>query len=219
MTLLNKLHMLAGLLLFSVTPVFAVNNFVIGSFSTGNLEHWESHAFKGQTEYRIASDPTNGKVLKAISAGKASGLYNKQTINLDKTPFINWSWRVENSLIGLNEQSKSGDDYAARIYVLVDGGLRFWQTKSINYVWAGNSQKLSHWPNAYTGDSVIMFALRSKEDKLNTWYTEKRNVKEDFKNLLGKDIHSIDAVAIMTDTDNSGLTAASEYGDIYFSEK
>jgi hypothetical protein len=121
-------------------------------------------------------------------------------------------------LNGLNEQSKVGDDYAARVYVVVKGGLAFWQTRAINYVWAGNTQKDSVWANAFAGDHAMMLALRGPEAPLNIWQTEKRDIRADFKQLLGQNIQSIDAVAIMTDTDNSGGQVSAAYGDIWFSK-
>ncbi len=64
-----------------------------------------------------------------------------------------------------------------------------------------------------------MVALRGKADPLNTWMTEKRNVREDFKRYLGLDVQFIDAVALMTDTDNSHQAATAFYSDITFSSK
>lgn len=63
-----------------------------------------------------------------------------------------------------------------------------------------------------------MMALRNRQDKLSTWYFEKRNVYEDLKRLFGTEFHSIDAIAIMTDSDNSHGQAKAYYGDIFFSE-
>lgn len=188
---------------------------VIGDFSSGSLEHWESKEFKGQTNYQLTKldDIT---VLKAQSTHSASGLFKKQRIDLRKTPVLNWRWRTENRLGNLNEQSKSGDDYAARVYVVVSGGLAFWRTKAINYVWASTSPKGKIWPNAFAGDHAMMIALRSSGDETGSWYTEKRNILADLKQFFGDGIDSIDAVAIMTDTDNARGSATAYYGDIYF---
>lgn len=183
----------------------------------GDLNHWEPHTFKGQTEYQLVSEAANQQVLKATSNASASGLIKKQRIDLTKTPFITWRWKVGNLLTHVQERTKAGDDYAARLYVVLDGGVFFWQTKSINYVWASNTSKQTVWPNAYAGDAVKMLALRDKTDPLNTWFTEKRNVHEDFKRLMGLDVQFIDAVALMTDTDNSREAATAFYGDIWFS--
>ncbi len=159
------------------------------------------------------------KVLKAESKDTASGLFYEQRIDLQKTPFINWRWRVENLMDSVNEQDKSGDDFVARIYVIKSGGLVFWNSKAINYVWSSASAKEKSWPNPFAGDHVMMTAVRSSADKTGTWYTEKRNLRADFKRLTGEDIQYIDAVAVMTDTDNAHGEAKAYYGDIYFSAK
>jgi len=63
-----------------------------------------------------------------------------------------------------------------------------------------------------------MMSIRSKEDRVHQWYSESRNVRDDFEVLFGKQVSYIDVVAIMTDTDNTGSSAESFYGDIYFSK-
>lgn len=189
----------------------------IGNFSHNSLEGWETHRFKGETHYRLQL--AEGKtVLHADSQDAASGLFKEQRIDLRQTPFLNWSWRVDKPLRGLDEQSKAGDDYAARIYVVVRGGWAFWQTRAINYVWAGSSAQGKVWPNAFAGEHAMMLALRDAQTPLNLWQSEKRNLRDDFKRLTGADIVSIDAIAIMTDTDNSAGQTASDYGDIWFSK-
>jgi hypothetical protein len=189
----------------------------LGEFSRNRLDGWERKDFKGETRYRLRT--VDGVVaLQAESRAAGSGLFKEQRIDLEQTPFLNWSWRIAGRLSCLNEQSKTGDDYAARIYVVVKGGLAFWQTKAINYVWAGNTAKDTVWPNAFAGDHAMMMALRGPEAALNVWYSEKRNVRADLQKLLGEDLRFIDAVALMTDTDNSGGQVLAYYGDIWFSK-
>ncbi|MEI6267501.1 MAG: DUF3047 domain-containing protein [Methylococcaceae bacterium] len=194
---------------------------MIGSFSSGSLDHWEAREFKGKTDYQLV-DLAGTQVLKAESATSASGLFNEQRIDLQKTPVMNWRWHIKNRLGNdINEQEKSGDDYAARIYVVVNGGVTFWQTKAINYVWASTSPVGKVWPNAYAyagaNGKMTMIALRSSSDQTDTWYSEKRNILADLKHQFGEDIRYIDAVAIMTDTDDSHGKVTAYYGDIYFS--
>ena len=191
---------------------------MIGRFLSASLEHWEIKEFKGQTHYQL-TDLDGVQVLKADSADSASGLFNKQRIDLQKTPIMHWRWRIENRLSTTNEQAKSGDDYAARVYVVVGGGLAFWRTQAINYVWAGASPKGKVWPNAYAGDHAMMIALRSSGDQTGVWYTEQRNILADLKQQFGAEIGYIDAVAIMTDTDDTHGKVTAYYGDIYFSDR
>ena len=196
----------------------AEEKLIIGAFSSGTLDHWESKEFKGATHYKIV-ELAGTNALKAESTGSASGLFNEQRIDLHKTPIMNWRWHIENRLgSNLNEQEKSGDDYAARVYVVVNGGAAFWQTKALNYVWSSTSPVGKVWPNAYAGANgkMTMIALRSSTDKTGTWYSEKRNILDDLKHQFGEDIQYIDAVAIMSDSDDSQGKVTAYYGDIYF---
>jgi len=196
----------------------AEEKIMLGAFSTGSLEQWESKRFKNQTLYQLV-ELDGSQILKADSNDSASGLFKTQRIDLQKTPVLNWRWRIENRLETRNEQIKTGDDYAARVYVVISGGLAFWQTKAINYVWANASAKGTVWPNAYAGKSAVMIAMRSAADPTGTWFSEKRDVLADLKQHFGEDVRYIDAVAIMTDTDDSKGKATSYYGDIYFSQR
>jgi len=205
------------LTILAVQNLAAEPKLPLGEFSRSHLDGWEHKSFKGETRYQLQI--LDGvMVLQADSQGAASGLFKEQRIDLEQTPFLNWSWRVANRLNGLNEQSKAGDDYAARIYVVVKGGLAFWQTKAINYVWASNTAKDTVWPNAFAGDHAMMLALQGPEAPLNVWRSEKRNVQADLKRLFGEDLRTIDAVALMTDTDNSGGQVTAFYGNIWFSK-
>jgi hypothetical protein len=64
----------------------------------------------------------------------------------------------------------------------------------------------------------MMIALRSSSDQTGTWYTEKRNILADLKQQFGEELRYIDAVAVMTDTDNAQGKVTAYYGDIYFSK-
>jgi hypothetical protein len=207
----------AFLMVLAIQNSVAESRLPLGEFSRNQLDGWEQKSAEGETQYQLETmgDLT---VLKANSQASASGMFKEQLIDLEKTPFINWSWRIANRLNGLIEQSKAGDDYAARLYVVVKGGLAFWQTKAINYVWASNTAKETIWPNAYAGEQLMMLALRGPEAAVNVWQTEKRNVRADLQKLFGEDIRYIDAIALMTDTDNSQSQVSAFYGDIWFSK-
>jgi hypothetical protein len=192
------------------------NRISISNFASEQLNNWQTKSFKGQTQYTLTR-LDNYPVLKAESDNSASGLFKEQRIDLLKTPYLNWNWRIDNRLGKLNEQHKSGDDYAARVYVVISGGWAFWKTRAVNYVWANNSQKGDTWANAFAGKNAMMVAVRSSGDKTKQWYTEKRNVLEDLEKFYGEPIRYIDAVAIMTDTDNAKGKATAYYGDIFFS--
>ena len=187
----------------------------VGLFSNMDTSGWKEKSFNGNTQYQIISE--QGKTsLRAVADMSASAFYKKIKVDLNTTPYLNWSWRVDKSLNELNEQTKQGDDYAARIYVIVKLGLAPWNTKALNYVWS-SSKGESTWPNAYT-DKAIMIPMRSRHDSNSQWYMEKVNVMKDFKQHFGIDVDKIDGIAIMTDTDDSELSAIARYGDIFFTQ-
>ncbi len=211
------------------TPALSLAGVVskVANFSEGNLTDWEEKSFEGNSQYRFVDAQTAGinsqeikdkqQVLRASTQGKASGLFKEVNIDLTKTPYLNWSWQVQNLFKDNDERSKEGDDYPARIYVVVSGGVFFWNTKAINYVWSSNQPVGSEWPNAFTGNAK-MLAVRSGEKQLGQWITERRNVREDLKKLFGEDVKKIDAIAVMVDGDNTGQSATAYFGDIFFSD-
>lgn len=213
----NKL-LLSAALIMACSAVSADTQIKLGEFSKGSLTGWERKVFSGQTQYQIKQQG-NLKSLSATSNKGASGLGVRKRIDLTKTPFLNWSWRVDKPLPPLKEKTKAGDDYAARLYVIIDGGIFIWKTKALNYVWSSNPGKGTKWNNAFAPRNARMLAIRDSRDGPGQWQNEKQNVAEDFKNLYGFTPRYIDGVALMTDTDNSGGSAAASYGDIFFSTK
>ena len=189
---------------------------LVGEFSRRILSGWEEKEFSGHTRYQLKRRADDVSALYAVSQASASGLFKKIHIDLNKTPYLNWSWKIDQPLKGLDEHSKEGDDYAARIYVVKKHALFFWKTRALNYVWSSNQVRLSQWDNAYTSQAK-MLAVQGKHSPVGQWVSEKRNIKQDLKKIFGEDISEIDVVAIMTDTDNSGWSTSAWYGDIYFS--
>lgn len=214
---LKKLYVTALLATLFWTSHVHAERIDIGLFSQNGLNSWDEKSFVGNTRYEIVNSE-NLTFVKAETNASASGLFREIDIDLNKTPYLNWSWKVANTYQGNDERSKDGDDYPARIYVVVSGGLFFWKTRAINYVWSSNQPVDTKWENAYT-KNARMIALRSGENNSEQWLTEKRNIRDDLKQLFGEEIDEINAIAIMSDSDNSGQSATAWYGDIYFSSE
>lgn len=202
---------------FLLLNTLASGNIVVGQFSAASLQSWQNKVFAGETQYTLTVDE-GMQVLRAESNASASGLYREIEVDLTQTPYLNWSWKVDNVLQNIDERTKAGDDFPARVYLVVSGGALFWQTQSLVYVWSSQHPVGSRWNNPFT-DNARHIAVRSGTDQSGQWLQEKRNVKKDFEALFGTSIDRIDAVAIMTDTDNSGQAAVAWYGDIYFSSE
>ena len=205
-----------GLLTILLVSSVMAENRTVDVLTLPGLGDWKAKKFSGETSYELV-DIDDRQAIKAVSNSSASGMIREIKVDLTKTPYLNWSWKVDSTLGELDETNKSGDDYAARVYVVISGGMFFWRTRAINYTWASAQPRGSSWPNAYTGN-VVMVAVDSGQEHAGQWVTRRRNVLQDLKILHGIDKTQIHAVAIMTDTDNSNKSATAYYGDIYFTE-
>ena len=209
------------LFLFCLSVLFTKNvysqNIEVFSFTEEELKTLKVKKIKKLTEYQIGSN-ANGNFLRAKAEGQASGLGKEIKINLDKTPFINITWKVENNLNGINERSKKGHDFAARVFVVKKTGITALSNRAINYVFSSNEDIGENWNSPYTKNSID-YVLSTTKINDNEWITVKSNVKNDFKNLHNLDVNEIDGVAILTDTDNSKMKAVSYYQNIYFSSE
>ena len=87
--------------------------------------------------------------------------------------------------------------------------------RALNYVFSSNNNVGQSWTSPYTKKSIDYVLSTTKENK-NEWVTVKVNVKEHFKKFHDLDVSEINGLAIMTDTDNSKLTAIAYYQNINF---
>ena len=168
-----------------------------------------------KTQYTVGTNE-NGNYLKSIADNAASGLGKEIKIDLNKTPFINITWKIEKDLFGIKENTKKGHDYAARVFVIKKTGATPLSNRAINYVFSSNNEVGSNWPSPYTKKSIDN-VLASTKDNLNEWITVKSNVKKDFKKFHDLDVNELDGIAIMSDTDNSKLKSIAYFQNIYFS--
>jgi len=192
-------------------------NVTVFNFTEDELKTLKVKKVKGETTWRLGLNE-NGNFIKAEAEGKGSGLGKEVKIDLSKTPFINITWKVEKDLSGINEKTKKGHDYAARVFVIKKTGSTMLSNRAINYVFSSNQSVDENWRSPYTKKSVD-YVLSTTKENLDTWVTVKANVKEHFKKFHNLDVVDLTAVAIMLDTDNSKLKAISYFQNIYFSTK
>ena len=193
-------------------------NINIFKFTEQELTELDVRKVRGadnETIYSVGSNE-NGNFLKAVADNAASGLGKEVKIDLNKTPFINITWKIEKDLQGFNENSKKGHDFAARVFAVKKTGATPLSNRAINYVFSSNSVVGQSWPSPYTKKSIDN-VLATTKDNLNVWVTVKANVKEDFKKFHDLDVNELDGLAIMADTDNSKMKSISYFQNIYFS--
>ena len=216
---LTKFIKIIAIYLLIMSSVCA-EKLMVFDFTEEELNSLEVRKVRGadaKTLYSIGNNE-NGSYLKAVAENAASGVGKEIKINLDKTPFINITWKIEKDLKGIKENTKKGHDFAARVFVIKKTGATPLSNRAINYVFSSNSNVGETWPSPYTKKSIDS-VLASTKSNLNEWVTVKANVKEDFKKFHDLDVEELSGIAIMADTDNSKLTAVSYYQNIFFSSE
>lgn len=200
--------------LLSTAAVGRTEELEVSQFEREGMRGWTPKIFKDKTDYRLTKE-NEQVVIQATSHGAASGLVKQIVFSPAKYRYLRWSWRIEQTIQGGDEKTKAGDDYAARLYVVFPGSF-FWQTRAINYIWANQLQKGESVPNAFTAQAM-MVAVESGPSFAGRWLDEERNIWEDYQRLFGEEPKEAVAIAIMTDTDNTGESAVAWYGDIVIS--
>jgi len=184
---------------------------LVDDYQNGLSPHWQEKRFKGKTHYTVVRED-GLQCIRAVSRASASALIYKMEYDLRDYPWLTWTWKVEDILVKGNATIRAGDDYAARVYVVFPS-VAFWRTKTLVYIWANKLPQAKAVPNPFTSNAV-MVAVESGREKRGQWLLEKRNVLDDYREYFGEDPPKAGAVAIMTDTDNTGEDATAWYGPI-----
>jgi len=196
------------------------NEIKVFNFSETELSQLDVRKVRGadnKTIYTLGSNE-NGNFLKAVADNAASGLGKEIKIDLNKTPFINITWKIEKDLPGIKENTKKGHDFAARVFAVKKTGATPLSNRAINYVFSSNNKVGFNSPSPYTKKSIDN-VLATTKNNFNEWITVKANVKEDFKKFHDLNVNELDGLAIMSDTDNSKMKAIAYFQNIYFSAK
>ena len=208
------------IIFFIINNVSFADVVKVFDFTENELSELEVRKVRGadnKTIYAVGSNE-NGNFLKAVADNAASGLGKEVKIDLNKTPFINITWKIEQDLPGIKENTKKGHDFAARVFAVKKTGATPLSNRVINYVFSSNNPIGFNSPSPYTKKSIDN-VLASTQNNLNKWITVKANVKDDFKKFYDLDVNELDGLAIMSDTDNSKMRAVAYYQNIYFSDE
>lgn len=186
-----------------------------------------------RTRYTLVDD-AGITVLRAESKAAASGLSKPLRVNPLEFPWLRWRWKIDNLIASADLRNKEGDDFPARLYVMFDYPLEKLsfgdRTKlrlaralfdpelpaaTLCYVWDNRTPPETIAPSAYS-DRVRLIVVASGAARVGRWVEFERDVAADFRAAFGEDAPPIQAIAIATDTDNTGAFATARFGDISF---
>lgn len=229
---------------FAVSAWPQADTLMVGVFSTLRAgaalpESWRPlgvSSAKNTTRYSLVADD-GVTVVRADAIASASAMSRTIKVNTTEFPVLRWRWKVAQVIKNGDIHSKEGDDYAARVYVMFDLPLEKLsfadRTKlrlaralhdptlpaaTLCYVWDNKAPAGTIVPSSYT-NLMRMIVVESGASRVNQWLTVERDIAADFKAAFGIDAPAVSAVAIATDTDNTGETAIAFFGDISFNKQ
>jgi len=188
---------------------------------------------KRPTRYSLVRDEgTMG--LRADAEASMASVVHPLHLDASRLPLVSWRWKASNTLRKADINTRAGDDYAARVYVLFDydtarlpllkrmklalARKRYgadMPAAALCYVWDAKAAVGTSTWSAYT-DRVRMVVVESGATNLGRWREVERNVQADFRAAFGEEPPAISGVAVVTDTDNTGESASTLFGDIRF---
>ncbi len=183
---------------------------------------FELVADEGRTVLLVNSTASAAKVGIPLTAEAGSGAR------------LEWRWKVSDALVNADMNTKSGDDFAARVYVFFAvplSALSFGErnririarflsgaeipTAALCYVWDNKHPIGFIRASPYT-NRVRMIVLQSGANHAGQWLNESRDVAVDFKTAFGGDAPAITGVAVGSDTDQTGESVRTWFGDVAF---
>lgn len=199
----------------------------------GAWRPWQLSRLKKLTSYQLVDDD-GSVVVKAMSAASASGLLHPLDIDVRELPVLQWRWKVPRLIEGANNARRSTEDAPVRIVLSFDGDIASLPLEermffdrvraftghdlpyaTLMYIWENQAAPGTIIPNPHSA-RIRMIVAESGSARTGAWKFESRNVYEDYKRAFDAEPGRITAIAIMTDTDNTGASVEAFYGDIAF---
>lgn len=219
--------LLLGLAILGNPALLPAETFFREDFN--DLTRWTPFHFpkiKVHSVYSIAQIDGES-ALETKSQASASALIMKETFDASAFPKLRWRWKVANLYSKANPDTKTGDDYPIRVYVMfkydptkakglnkIKYGLakslygQYPPHSSLNYVWASGPTQKAIFPNPYT-DRAMMVVLEQGKLKMGTWVEESVDILTDYRRAFGEDPPAQATLAVMNDSDNTGESAVS----------
>ncbi|KGI77690.1 hypothetical protein LF63_0108705 [Oleiagrimonas soli] len=193
---------------------------------------WHDYAMsrhKPAAAIRLVRD--DGVTVLHIDADHDAGAI-AYPLDLPAATRLRWRWKVDHSVAAADMNRRSGDDFAARVYVFFDvprSHLSLYQrmklslaqrvlghpmpTAAICYVWDNRHAVGTIAPSPFfSGMRTIV--LQSGNAHAGIWQTESRDLAADFRAAFGHAAPHITGIALAADTDNTGGKAQAWFGDL-----
>ena len=185
-----------------------------------NWVAWEFDRVDRPSKYEIV-EKAGRSVLRMESIGGGSGLIGQEHLRAEEGLSLRWRWRADRLPEVSDPLRRSGDDFAARIYVIFEqdedeaGWLERWALRNapfrdegilpergIAYALTDHTGLPDHYPNPYSS-RVVMFPVTLDESETGEWQDAESNPVADYRKAFADAPPERFRLAIMCDSDDS----------------
>ena len=227
-----------GIIASSIAALVAATEIVwIGHFTTPGPPPppWRMVSLSGTrpTSYRVAIE-AGRPALEANVDRSMSLMARPIRVDLHKTPMLCWRWIVSGPVKKADMTRRSGDDYAARVYVAFDvldsalsGSARMklriarslfnknLPDAAVVYVWDNTHAVGTSRKSSYTDRSQLIVA-ESGAAHAGQWVAERVDVASDFAKAFPDQPGTPTELAVAADGDNTNSSGNAAFADIHF---
>lgn len=181
--------------------------------------HWEGRAGWRQSRTKEAEDlyytiqvEEGDYYLKAETQGRATNAGREANVNLRLFNKLRWRWRVHKLPEGGNEGEEDKNDSGAAVRLVFRGGML---PKTLKYVWS-STLPVGAETVSPASDKTKVIVLRSGPDSAGEWVWEEVDAYDDYRRLFGGEPRLVQALAVITDSDNTNSPVSADYDDFVF---
>jgi hypothetical protein len=158
---------------------------ILDKHKTTALAEWNKPVLFGKGHWEVVDD-SGEQVIKLRTESSSFALEKSITVDLNRTPYLEWEWKGTVLPAGGNFESPEADDQAAQLLVVFPKAF-FERRKVISYIWDPTAAKGTVAAGAgpvYLNVKAIV--VESGYSQLGKWLLEKRNVVDDFRAVFGE---------------------------------
>ncbi len=184
--------------------------------SSKGVDGWKVQEWKGKADFEVVQTEF-GNALHLKSSSTSTALYRETKFDIRDYPVLHWRWKVTELPKGGDVRKRSADDQAAQVYVVFPKWPAPVNSRVIGYIWDTTVPQGLPVQSTKSARTKYM-VIRGGSDGLGQWFSEKRNVLEDYRRLFKEEPPKVGSVSVMIDSDDTKSSAESFVGDIYFSK-
>lgn len=197
------------------------------------LSPWQHQTFPGKRRNQYAYVWRDGRPAMGVSSESGISAMRQTMYQAPSSlGLIRFSWKVDRLIADADLQQAAKEDSPVRLVLVFDGDRSRFSARdamlselaravtgeelpyaTLMYVWS-NQLPVGTVVNNRRTERIRKFVIQSGADGVNRWLDYERDIRADYERVFGEPPGALRAVAVMTDTDNTGSAVQAWYGPV-----